>query len=76
MAKWIGTIEVDTEHCKGCDLCVVACPKKVLELSHEVNAKGYHFSFMARPDDCIGCESCAQVCPDSVIEVWRLKVEA
>ena len=74
MAKMVGTIEVDTEHCKGCVLCVVACPTKVLEMAHEVNSKGDHFSYMARPDDFIGCESCAQVCPDSVIEVWRAKV--
>ena len=33
MAKFRGAIVVDTEHCKGCSLCVVACPTKVIELN-------------------------------------------
>lgn len=74
MAKMIGTVEVDQERCKGCNLCVVACPTKTLALAHEVNAKGYHYSYMANPEACIGCMSCATVCPDSVIEVYRMKV--
>ena len=28
MAKIKGAIVVDTERCKGCNLCVVACPLK------------------------------------------------
>lgn len=74
MAKMIGTVEVDRERCKGCNLCVVSCPTKTLALAHEVNAKGYHYSYMANPEACIGCMSCATVCPDSVIEVYRMKV--
>ena len=37
MAKFRGAIVVDTEHCKGCSLCVVACPTKVIELNPDVN---------------------------------------
>ena len=36
MAKFRGAIVVDTEHCKGCSLCVVACPTKVIELNPDV----------------------------------------
>jgi len=32
MAKFIGYVTVDTDRCKGCDLCVVSCPTDVLEL--------------------------------------------
>ena len=74
MAKVIGTVEVNRERCKGCNLCVVACPQKVLKVAEEVNGRGYHYSEMVHPDDCIGCKNCATVCPDSVIEVWRMKV--
>lgn len=74
MAKVIGAIEVNESRCKGCELCMVACPKQVIGMSHEVNAKGYHYSYMANPDACIGCAMCANVCPDSVIEVYRLRV--
>ena len=28
--------------CKGCSLCVNACPKKIVKLKSELNAKGYY----------------------------------
>jgi 2-oxoglutarate ferredoxin oxidoreductase subunit delta len=74
MAKAKGAIVVDKVTCKGCSLCEAACPTKVLELSREVNAKGYHYAAMARPDACTGCSNCATVCPDSCITVYRLMV--
>ena len=43
MAKVKGTVVVNNERCKGCNLCVVACPADVLELQpKEVKDKGYH----------------------------------
>jgi 2-oxoglutarate ferredoxin oxidoreductase subunit delta len=74
MAKVKGAVVVDEDKCKGCNLCVVACPQKVLGLTKEVNSKGYNFSHMEHPDDCIGCMSCAQVCPDSCITVYRVRI--
>jgi len=73
MAKFKGAIVVDEEHCKGCNLCVVACPCDVLALNDEVNSKGYHYCYMKNPDACIGCASCGLVCPDSVITVYKKK---
>lgn len=74
MAKVKGAVEVNQEMCKGCNLCVVACPKSVLSLNENVNVKGYNFSYMANPEDCIGCASCADVCPDACITVYRVKL--
>jgi 2-oxoglutarate ferredoxin oxidoreductase subunit delta len=73
MAKVKGTIVVDVEKCKGCDLCVGACPTNVIRLAADVNGKGYHFAYMETPEACTGCTNCALVCPDSVITVYRLK---
>lgn len=73
MAKVSGAVEINEDRCKGCNLCVVACPTDVLNLQpKEVNDRGYHFAFAAQPDNCIGCGSCAAVCPDSCITVYRV----
>ena len=74
MAKVKGSIVVDKEKCKGCSLCIVACPQDVISLSKEVNSKGYNFAYMSNPDACIGCANCAEVCPDSIITVYRTKI--
>ncbi|MCD6112595.1 MAG: 4Fe-4S binding protein [Bacteroidales bacterium] len=74
MAKIKGAVKVDIEKCKGCGLCVEACPTKTLDLSKEVNSKGYNYAYMADPDSCIGCANCALVCPDSVITVYKTKI--
>lgn len=74
MAKMRGAVVVDTERCKGCNLCVVACPYDVLELSPKaVNLKGYRYSQMFHPDNCVGCTACATVCPDACITVYRVR---
>jgi 2-oxoglutarate ferredoxin oxidoreductase subunit delta len=73
MAKVRGAIVVDREHCKGCSLCVVACPTQVISLAKDVNGKGYHYAFMQNAEACTGCTSCALVCPDSIITVYRVK---
>ena len=75
MAKFRGAIVVDNEKCKGCGLCVAACPTIVIDLLSEVNGKGYHYAYMKELEACIGCTSCAMVCPDSVISVYKINVQ-
>lgn len=61
-----------SEYCKGCKLCIDACPKQVLALnSEEINSKGHHPVTAVNPDACIGCAFCATMCPDCVIKVER-----
>ena len=75
MAKIKGTVVVDTERCKGCDLCVVACPADILALNvKEVNNKGYNYVFMKNPDNCIGCANCGYVCPDGCLTIYKVKL--
>ena len=77
MSKMKGAIVVDTERCKGCQLCLTACPSKVIALvERKVNAHGYPFVYAVHPEDCVGCAICGQVCPDGCITVYRKKMEA
>ncbi len=68
MAKVTFNIEL----CKGCGLCVGACPKKIVKLdSEKINAKGYHPATVTESEKCIGCAFCATMCPDCVITVEK-----
>ena len=75
MAKIKGAIIVNTDRCKGCSLCVEACPKKVIALAKKVNVHGYPYVVVVNADGCIGCASCAIVCPDGCITVYKKKME-
>jgi 2-oxoglutarate ferredoxin oxidoreductase subunit delta len=70
MASIHGTVDILVEKCKGCELCVVACPQDVLAMSKDINKQGYHYAVLIK-DECTGCINCALVCPDAVITVYR-----
>jgi 2-oxoglutarate ferredoxin oxidoreductase subunit delta len=66
-----GWIEVDENHCKGCDLCVPACPQDVMSLDMtRLTPKGYHPVFL-HAEGCTGCAICAVVCPDAALTIYR-----
>jgi 2-oxoglutarate ferredoxin oxidoreductase subunit delta len=63
-------VVVAEEHCKGCELCVAACPKAVLALDRtRVNILGYHPVAVADASACTSCGFCARVCPDVVFTI-------
>lgn len=70
MAKSLGDVVIDIEKCKGCELCVDACPQETLALAPRINLKGYHYAIKVQ-DNCTGCNNCALICPDAVITVYR-----
>jgi len=66
-----GWVEIDPIYCKGCELCVGACPQGVLAMDMNIlTSKGYHLAYLIE-DGCTGCAICAIVCPDSAITVFR-----
>ncbi len=62
----------DTNRCKGCGLCVEACPKGLLAIARDkINQKGHHPVEITDQEKCAGCAFCAMMCPDCVIKVER-----
>ncbi|MEG2378273.1 MAG: 4Fe-4S binding protein [Oscillospiraceae bacterium] len=65
-------ITIREDECKGCGLCVSACPKKILVMAKDkINCKGYNPVQIVDQDACIGCAMCATMCPDVVIKVEK-----
>jgi 2-oxoglutarate ferredoxin oxidoreductase subunit delta len=66
-----GRVTVDVEECKGCGLCVEACPPKCLELAPQLSAYGVHpAQYLGH--DCTGCGICFYCCPEpGAITVYR-----
>lgn len=61
-----------TDLCKGCGLCVTACPRGIITLSREKNnQKGHSPAEVTDGSKCIGCAFCATMCPDCVITVEK-----
>lgn len=68
----VSKVTIDENRCKGCGLCVRACPKKIMQLSKtKLNEKGYHPAEVIDQEACIACASCARTCPDAVITVEK-----
>ena len=70
-----GRLELDSEECKGCGLCVEACPPKVLRLAPSLNRYSYHpVTYLG--EGCTGCGICFFACPEpGAIVVWRAAAE-
>lgn len=61
------------DRCKGCLLCVPACPKKIIRQSTVLNRQGYKIAEVSAMDACTGCAACAIVCPDLAIRVFTMR---
>ena len=73
MAKMKGAIVVDTERCKGCQLCIIACPQKVIALANKVNLHGYPYVEAVNEEACVGCASCDATAISAILLLRRVK---
>jgi indolepyruvate ferredoxin oxidoreductase beta subunit len=56
-------LEITSEWCKSCDICVKLCPERCLQLNEERVVE------LAQPEKCTGCRLCEMLCPDFAIRV-------
>jgi NAD-dependent dihydropyrimidine dehydrogenase PreA subunit len=71
-----GQLRVNEDECKGCGLCVAACPPQVIALSEKLNHYGYRTATYAGAG-CTGCAICFLACPEpGAITVLRLQSAA
>ena len=66
-----GTLVINAERCKGCELCIAACPPGVLVMSDETNGTGFRYPKLHV--GCTGCRACREICPDFVIDVFKFE---
>lgn len=64
-------IEVSPKFCKGCKLCLAACPKHLLIIGDKFNSFGDKFPEQIDAEKCIGCKLCAIMCPEAAITVYK-----
>jgi 2-oxoglutarate ferredoxin oxidoreductase subunit delta len=67
-----GTVTMEVDRCKGCELCIPACRPGVLEMGQVPNAQGFPYPILM--PGCTACKACFEVCPDFVFEVYRYDV--
>lgn len=70
-----GLIRVDEAECKGCGLCIEACPPKVIHLSERLNHYGYRTATYTG-SGCTGCGICFLACPEpAALAVYRIALK-
>ncbi len=64
-------LQIDRDRCKACRLCIGVCQRKLLDLTEDLNAKGFHPIEIKNLEKCTACGLCAIVCPEGSIEVYK-----
>ncbi len=62
-------ITIDRMCCKGCDICIAICPRKIFVRSKKRNGYGTNMPEAQNQDNCSVCRMCERMCPDGAINV-------
>lgn len=54
---------INSLECKACERCVIACKEGVIEMSEDINPRGYHYA-VYKGEGCTGCGNCYYTCPE------------
>lgn len=63
MDKKYCKVEIIKDQCKGCELCIVECPKGCLFMSEDFNRLGYTYAKYTGKE-CTACGICFYACPE------------
>jgi len=67
-----GRVTIDPDECKGCGLCLDACPPKCLAFAKDLSPYGVHPALYLG-EGCTGCGICFYACPEpGAITVYRV----
>lgn len=64
-------VRVQVDRCKGCGICLAACPLGILQFTGQYNAKGYEYVRLTDEQGCKSCAICAEVCPEIALHIYR-----
>lgn len=64
-------ISIDKKYCKGCNICLSVCPKKIFVPGKVRNQYGANLPGIVNQEDCVGCRMCERMCPDGAITVEK-----
>lgn len=56
-------VTIISSQCKGCRLCVEACPKDCLVIGSDINENGYQYAKFEQKG-CTACGFCFYTCPE------------
>jgi 2-oxoglutarate ferredoxin oxidoreductase subunit delta len=68
-SKTRNALHLVPKYCKGCCLCVEACPTGTLLMTEDPQNKWGVSVKIDAPEYCIGCKMCEMQCPDFSIFV-------